>query len=114
VAAALALVAAIAAPLPEPTHTPRVHPASFSQASARLTLTLASRRVEAFRKRYTRLPNNLVDAGVYEPLMTYERTEGANYVLRVRANDVLYLFDSSMSPVILAEDIKAITSVTGS
>ena len=77
-------------------------------ASARMTLVLSARRLEAFRSQYRRLPSTLDDAGIAEPTMNYRRTPGETFVLKLPVDGSFLTLDSGMAPAMFLEDAVSI------
>ncbi|MCC6318538.1 MAG: hypothetical protein IT361_12715 [Gemmatimonadaceae bacterium] len=86
-------VATWVVPVPRPGDDVGVPTAERRATSARLTLLLASRRVESFRQQYHRLPTTLLDAGVSEPSMMYS-TAGDTFELRLSVDSSQLTFRS--------------------
>lgn len=117
VAGSLAGAACLAAwfvPLPGTTpQPPALPPATFVMSSGRLTLTLAARRVEAFRARHGRLPVLLADAQAAADGIQYQRLTEKDFVLRLTANGTTLSYESALAPPPSPDDIKTIITTTG-
>jgi ferric-dicitrate binding protein FerR (iron transport regulator) len=111
VAPALASVACVAAwlvPVPEAGDSAVPSSPQYTMASARMTLVLASRRLESFRTQYRRLPTTLDDAGVSEPQMQYRTAPGETFVLKLPVAGSYLTLDSGMAPAMFMEDALSI------
>jgi hypothetical protein len=110
--AAVACLAAWVMPVPQAAETLPPPPAQYTNASARMTLVLAARRLESFRSQYRRLPTTLDDAGIAEPRMGYQQAAGDTYVLKLPVDNSFLTFDSGMAPAAFLEDALSIIRKT--
>lgn len=110
--AALACLAAWLVPVPAAGDPAVPPPPQYTMASARLTLVLASHRLEAFRSQYRRLPSTLDDAGVSEPQMRYRTAPGETFVLKLPVAGSYLTLDSGMAPAMFIEDALSIIGGT--
>lgn len=99
-------------PVGRPGGVPPQVPERYSIASGRLSLLLASRRIDAFRAQYHRLPRTATDAGISDTLVTFSLGAGGSYVLSLKVGETLLTFDPAIAPTVYSEDARAVRSQT--